>query len=553
MKYFLSVIFSLLIFGCSSQSTKDQLAMRDHVQNKNFEGALKVLENSDIKKNPSDEILYLMERGSISFYQQKYLEAAEFWQRALQKTNEKYTKLSQVATSTVVSDQMKDYLPKDYEISYLYYFQSLAFFLEYEKNQDRSFLLKARASVVAWDSYLQQLKIENEFKSLYFDDYYARFFAGLIHETVNERSDLEIALQLYKDAYQLFLLQAPTYIQFTNNNGEYVGDLLKKLQSKEKWREQLFELSQKNQSSENESLQQVRKIIASKIINISKKIRKNEVKKLQKQFGLEDKDITSSDAVILSHKGWINILEAKPIRLSFSAAAKNKSASQAVLTAIAQGGFLVFAAKVLGQTGGSSHSSTSVQVNWYGVGDVTETIADAASLEFQVPSVQSPNVQEKEEFNLIYTSEKSNIIEKKQNLNLIQSFDDILYQSVERQKAKDVFLKGTRFLTKQILAMLTSYSIYQSMVARDKNQEGLAKLSAMASYFGASAAIKYSEKADVRFWSLIPSKVQISTIEIPTKIEKLVIEKTDKTSREIELKNKSKNKKEYHLQIIPLF
>lgn len=526
--------------------------MRDHVENKNFEGALSVLENSPIKKNASDEILYFMEKGSILFYQQKYLEAAMLWQQALQKTAEKYTKISQVATSAAISDQMKDYLPRDYEISYLYYFQSVAFFLEYLKTQDRSLLLKARASVVAWDSYLQQLKIDNEFKNLYFDDYYARFFAGLVHESLNERSDLEIALQLYKDAYQLFLLQGPTYTQFGVGNGEYVTQLLKKLQSKENWREQLLELSKKNQATENESFQNIRKILASKILSLSKKIRKNEVKNLKKQFQMEDKDLTSADLFLLNHKNWMTPLEAKAIRLSFSAAAKNQSASQAVLTAVAQAGFLVFASKVLGQS--SNHSSSSnVQVNWYGVGDVTETIAGAASLEFEVTHVEYPRPIESEEWDFVFTSENNKIIEQKHKVYVMQSFDDVIFQSVEREKAKDVFLKGTRFLTKQIIAMMASYAIYQSMLARDSNQEGLAKLTAMASYFGSSAAIKYSEKADVRYWSLIPAKVQITSVEIPKNAKALMIHKADKSSLEIPLRLDTKSSTPKHQQIIPLF
>lgn len=545
----------MLLLGCATHSTKEQQQIKDHLEQKNFTAALEVLEKSNIKKDASSEVLYLMEKGSILFHQQNYLEAASLWQQALEKIAASYIKISQVATSSVLSDKLKDYLPKDYEISYLYYFQALAFYFEYLKTQDRKHLLQARASVVAWDSYLQNLKIEKEFKSLYFDDYYARFFAGLIHETLNEKNDLEIAFQLYKDAYQLFLLQAPTYVSFGQDPSSYGTELLKKLQSKEQWREQLLELSRKNQKLEIESFQKTRKFLASKILHLAKNIRKSEVKKLKKSLEMDDAKTDIEDnvnAVTLWHDGWVNPLEAKSIRLSLTAAAKDGSASQAVLAAVTQVGFLVFANKVLGLSGGSSHHGhSSVSVNWYGTGDITEAVADVASLEFEVPSVEMPKPQHSSEVHVLFDDEmeKTPDQDKSYTLTSMQSFDDIIFQAVEREKAKALFIKGARFMSKQIAAMIASYAIYKGILAKDSNSEGIAKLSAMASYFGSSKLIQLSERTDVRHWSLLPASVGFSTLHVPKETKMLHIKKPDGSSFDFPVsKTPSKG-----LKIIPLF
>lgn len=548
-RYLKYLILSFLLAGCASQSTKDQLAMRDLVNAKNFTAALELLEKSDLKKDKSDQTLYLMELGSLHFYQGDFSQAALSWQKALELISARYTKISQATMSTVVSDNLKDYAPKDYEISYLYYYQSLAFYYEFLKTKDRNFLLQARASILAWDGFLQNIKIDKKFKNLYFDDFYARFFAGLIHESIGERADLEIAFQLYKDAYQLFLLQGPSYSRFSNSNEEsikYAEELMKTVQSKENWREKLKSLSNKNSKNANESFQKTRKLIASKILNLAKITRKNELKKLQKDYNLKTED-ANYNALVMIHDGWMNPLEAQKIRLSLSAAAKDGSASQAVLTAVAQAGFLIFAAKILGPTSHSANSRPAVNYSIYATGDLTEGIASAASLEFEIPSVKFPTTVTQKSIQIHSATWMKEISAE---LTPVQSFDDIIFQTTERQKAQDLFFKGSRFAAKHVAAMLGAYGLYTGMVAKSSNNEGLAKFSALATYLAAAKLISISEQADLRFWSLLPSTVSFAPILLPSGTEEVVITKPDGETRDFKLQKV--DLKGPHLQIIPL-
>lgn len=523
--------------------------MRDLVDQKNFTAAIEVLEKSDLKKNKSDQVLYKMELGSLNFYQGNFAQAARHWQNALELIAVQYTKISQVATSAVLSDKLKDYTPKDYEISYLYYHQALAFYYEYLKTNDRNILLQARASIVAWDVFLQNIKIDKKFKNLYFDDFYARFFAGLIHESLGERSDLEIAFQLYKDAYQLFLLQAPSYRRFSQSREEsisYAEELMKAVQSKEKWRETLKALSLKNAQITNENFQRTKKFLASKLLLLAQSVRKNELKKLEKELNQKVNEL-NFNAIVMLHQGWMNPLEAKNIRLSLTAASKDGSASQAVLTAITQASFLVFAAKILGPTNSSSaHHQPAVNYSLYGTGDFTELSAGAASLEFQIPSVKEPIVEDRKQIKIQMNNES----EISTDLIVLQSFNDVIFQTVERQKAMDVFFKGTRFTAKHIGAMLGAYAIYNGMTAGKSNNEAFARLAALASYLSAAKLINISENADLRYWSLLPATASFVPILLPKKTTKLMITKPDGVTLDAKLYKSDSNPKQ--LQIIPL-
>jgi hypothetical protein len=548
-----------LFVGCASQSSKEQLLMRELIEEKNFTAAIEVLEKSDLAKKKGDRVLYHMELGSLHFYQGSFSQAALNWQKALELISIQYTRVSTAVSSTLISDQLKEYQAKDYEISYLYYFQALAFYFEYLKSNDRKFLLQARASIMAWDVFLQNIKIDQKFKNLYFDDFYARFFAGLIHEAIGERGDLEIAYQLYRDAYQLFLLQAPTYDRYAISPDmalKYIEELMTTLKSKDNWREKLKNLANKNLKNENEQFQLTRKLLAQKILMIAKNVRKNEVKKLQKEFDLTKNDgkengkaDPSFNALVLLQDDWMNPLEAKSIRLSLSAAMKDGNATQAVLTAIAQAGFMVFAAKILGN-GSSGRNSGHVNFHFYGTGDITELSAGAASLEFEIPDVKKPKPSTNTDVKILYAVKNAETKEEQHKPILVQSFDDIIFQTIERQKALDLMLKGTRFASKHVAAMIGSYALYKGMVASNSKNEGFAQLAAMASYMASAKMINISERADVRYWSLLPARVSLIPITIPAKVEELSVTKPDGSTQPFKVDPQAVTKNK--LQILPL-
>ena len=57
----------------------------------------------------------------------------------------------------------------------------------------------ARAEVLAWDSFLKNLKSERRGQAVFKNDLLAKIFGAFIHEMIGSNNDLQISLQLYKE------------------------------------------------------------------------------------------------------------------------------------------------------------------------------------------------------------------------------------------------------------------------------------------------------------------------------------------------------------------
>ena len=61
-----------------------------------------------------------------------------------------------------------------------------------------------RSTLIAWDSFFQEIKRIKGNYSLSREDLVSKSIAARIHEQLGSRRDLEIALQLYKDSIAIF-------------------------------------------------------------------------------------------------------------------------------------------------------------------------------------------------------------------------------------------------------------------------------------------------------------------------------------------------------------
>jgi hypothetical protein len=96
--------------------------------------------------------------------------------------------------------------------------------LEKDQEKKKQYLEKARSEVIAWDSFLSEMKDERMGKALFKEDLLSKIFGALIHEAQDKASDRQIALQLYKDAktiffrnYNLYPSYNEVYMEFRNN------------------------------------------------------------------------------------------------------------------------------------------------------------------------------------------------------------------------------------------------------------------------------------------------------------------------------------------------
>ena len=101
----------LFLFGCASSGFKRQESLRNFVSVGDYQSAGKVIDSELSKKNKKTEILNLMERGVVYFYEQNYTDAITLLTTAKEKMNE----LVAIRVGEVVKTQLTNELSRVYE------------------------------------------------------------------------------------------------------------------------------------------------------------------------------------------------------------------------------------------------------------------------------------------------------------------------------------------------------------------------------------------------------------------------------------------------------
>ena len=91
----------------------------------------------------------------------------------------------------------------------------------------RSYLQKARAEVVGWNSYLEKVKHNRLGKSVFKQDMLQHVFGGFIHEQMKTSADRQIALLLYKKALDVLHKNYNSYSLYNKQNKKFIKDFKK--------------------------------------------------------------------------------------------------------------------------------------------------------------------------------------------------------------------------------------------------------------------------------------------------------------------------------------
>jgi hypothetical protein len=208
----LLLVCSLFFFvSCAHKGRKERNQIRELVTANDFAGAFKILSESENLKEPKSRLLYLMEAGKLKHLAESWEDSNVFFDEASKLIDDLYTKsVTAKAQAWLLNDSNDIFYGASYERSMVYFYKSLNHYKLFLKNNDRSQLFAARAEIVAWNAFLRVLKEDKRGSSVFKDDIWAKVFGAQIHEVIDTREDLFIALQLYKDA---------DHILFRNLNG----------------------------------------------------------------------------------------------------------------------------------------------------------------------------------------------------------------------------------------------------------------------------------------------------------------------------------------------
>ena len=440
-----TLLLLLLLSACASGHQATSAKLRKFVFEKNFNGAIEFLKTSPLVQDEKSKLLYYIELGLLEHYRGDYQASTVNLSLAKELLDELYTtRISGKVNSFVSNDNADLYYGEKYEASLVYFYLSLNYYLQSMSEVDamkrKELLAKARSEVVAWDSFLTEMKQERLGKALFKEDLLAKTFGALIHESQGNNQDSQIALQLYKDAKGIFFKNYNLYPTFNSS----------------------YESFRKNFTSFPDiSMEEV----AGKYV-------------LETSHTQAFKDFLNFKIDSLSSK---------------------KAKTDGSITVLLQDGLI--AEKI--------PQKYEFPMLWGAHASSAVTMGLGAKITFELPSI--PNVEVLKGSRLQAIDQTGAII-KESPLSVIAPLSELAQQAINEHSTSIASKTAARVATKHLAALAGSAAAYE---AGRQRSDMMMMLLASAGHAASVAAINESERADVRFWSTLPSNIRMGSINLP--------------------------------------
>jgi len=506
IKLLLLSLLLLISSACSLNSRSEQKKLRDLFSQKQYPKALEFLETTELKTDPTNRLLYLMEKGRILFASDKFHEASVVFIEANELVDKLYTKsIKQEIASALLSDNSKNYYGSIFERSMLYYYQAMSFIKLYEIEQSESlknkYIYQARASLLAWDSFFQDIRRRSGLQTLYRDSLIGKVLAASVHELIGKKSDRNIALQLYKDALGILQTQGLTYKNFNSKSIDYITAIKENKK---------IEKSSINKTKNYESLED---FLHFKVLSLTKSLRSYEyakqVKLLNPSQSVVDELKKKTNVDIFFEEGMINPIEAKMYSYTLKSAIDSIESknTRAVVAGIGLPVLSYFAMGPLG-LGISANSGTT---SFYGTHNLGSAVTQEAGIEFEMPAAKEPTIVETEKIEF-YDEDGKKLITSSE-FTLYGALNDIEFLQANERASNSYKKVGTKIAIKHIIAIIAAFKTYDHI--KKSSGELFAKPAAFTQYILSAKAIAASEKADVRHWTTLPSLLRTSSNALP--------------------------------------
>jgi hypothetical protein len=446
----MQTIFShlLLLFilaSCASGHRNTSIEMRKFVAAGKYDEAIAFLKESDLATDEKSKLLLNIELGLIEHYRGNYEASSLALTEAKSMINELYTtKVSGKLSSIMSNDNSDFYYGEKYEASLVYFYLSLNSYMQGIKESDpgkrKVHLLRARAEVVDWDSFLSEIKKERLGTVAFKEDLLSKIFGGLVHESQGTQTDNQIALQLYKDANDVFF---KNYNLFPSYNSAY-----------ESFRKD-FALFPK----------------------------------------LPEKEVEGKYVLKTSHSETFKIFLNTKIKQLTLKLQKGQNSKDGSVSFLIQDGLIAEKAPHLYEI---PISLSAVQ----GVG-LGEKIT------FELPTVIGV---EKLENGKIQALNDSGVVIKEIDLSVVAPLGELAEQAIKEHSTAIASKTAARVTAKHLAAFAASSA---AIHAARSNNNTIATLIAMTAHAALVAGINSSEKADVRFWSTLPSSIRMGYMTLP--------------------------------------
>lgn len=492
-----AIIFAALFFiSCSNlQNRKSGYELESLMKSGQYDTALSLVQSEKFYHEKESRLIKFLEIGTISFLKGNYYHALKAFDQAKELSDSLFTvSMSKKVKSFVINDLSDNYYGEIYERSLIRYYQALSHFMisqsgKYEpvredflifekpksdkdsktpvktsseivlnESQKKTHRHGAKATLLEWDSMLDDYRARYGSKILYKEDLSAKLVGAFIHESMGTRNDQTIAKKLYEEA-KVVLLKNYNGLDSFNKKAKVFRDNLDKFSKMniKKVKEEFID--------ETDVSKSLVSYIDDKIKNINKRF------KSKKSF-----------VGIIIESGFIakKTPETTDFPIGFSTLPVGISSER---------DFTSFVRKVLSVSAGT-----------------------APTISFETPVVKNKTSMEKVKI-VIKDKDKKTVLQETE-LPLINPLSNLAFVALDEELGAIKTKIGLRVASKHLAALGTSFIAYRSSV-KTGGSEFLASAIAGASYAIANKGIKESERVDTRSWSTLPSDIYFSQIELP--------------------------------------
>mgnify|MGYP003392878513 FL=1 len=507
----LLLIFVLTAVGCGSKGREALLEYRATFAQGEFDKAAGLLKKVNLEKMKDSQLLRWMEYGRLAYARKDFAQAINLFTVATELIDAQYRKsVSIQGGKWLLNERSGEFFGATYERSWLFYHLALSHWRMYQegglpREEARKHLFSARAALLAWDSFFQEWQRGTGGKSLYRHDIAAKVVAGQVHEATGVRADLQISLQLYKDAYNLLNSLGPSYPSFNTQAAKYEEALTK---------DGKFSPSNKNKE-ETIVTTQTKEFLRDKIIGLTLILRANEMPEILKQFGFDKADVVRaktmkpSNVTFILEEGTMPAKVGKEIILGMRGLANlsDDPKTRAQILQIGGAVMATFAVDMLG-LGPSKASDVGRYVL---TRDAMAVAAPEVAIDFEIPEI--PNSKKADSLWLVVkTSDGKEALIRP--WSLMAPVAEIGQQTLAEESGRRIIRTGVRVAMKHAIAIVAAYALYKSMNSKGDN-EFFAKLAAVASYVAATKGIAATERADTRSWATLPRAIRLTDAALP--------------------------------------
>lgn len=460
----LSLIFLLSSCATGHQALTDRI--RSMVGSNQHDEAIQLITTGSLAQDRNSKLLYHVELGLVQHYKGDYEASIQALTEAKVLLDELFTtRVSGKISSSIINDNSDFYYGEKYEASLIYFYLSLNHYLRAQEEQDAvkkgTYLRQARAEILAWDAFLSEIKKERLGKALFKEDLLAKTFGALVHESQKTKNDDQIALQLYKDANDVFFKYYNLFPTFNSSYQVFKDNFSNFHKISEK------EVAGKYVMATPHS-EEFKNFLTQKILMLTKKIRPQELKE--------------------------QITKLKP--------------SQEILNRLnTPGGQVTFLLQE-GLIVGKGTQRYEFPVNWGNNRQMAGILALGSVITFELPyigTVPKPGSAK------VQALDQNGLIIAEAPLSVIAPLGELAKQAINEHTTAIATKTGIRLAAKHVAALAVTYAAYQS---NRKNNPEFAGAIAGLTHAAAVALINESEKADTRFWSTLPANIRMSELTL---------------------------------------